>query len=114
MLSPHPAAGLPCSLPAHLHASELLPAGGTLGDRLGRRLPNSPQGRVLVNQLSVLIGMPMSFLVLKGEELWYSGGKMGMASMPAAAAMGEYHDPLARLTACLPFIMPGASMPLPT
>ncbi|PRW33724.1 MFS general substrate transporter [Chlorella sorokiniana] len=40
--------------------------GGTLGDRLGRRLPNSPHGRVLVNQFSVLIGMPMSFLLLKG------------------------------------------------
>lgn len=48
------------------HAAWCLPAGGTLGDRLGRRLPNSPHGRVLVNQFSVLIGMPMSFVLLKG------------------------------------------------
>ncbi|KAI7836114.1 hypothetical protein COHA_009993 [Chlorella ohadii] len=47
--------------------------GGTLGDRLGRRLPNSPHGRVLVNQFSVLIGMPMSFVLLKGLP---SGGDM--------------------------------------
>lgn len=44
-------------------------AGGTLGDRLGRRLPNSPHGRVLVNQFSVLIGMPLSFVLLKGEPI---------------------------------------------
>ena len=58
-----PAAAVSCF---SSHAARWLPAGGTLGDRLGRRLPNSPHGRVLVNQFSVLIGMPMSFVLLKG------------------------------------------------
>jgi MFS family permease len=40
--------------------------GGTLGDRLARRFPNSPNGRILTNQASVLIGLPLSFLLLKG------------------------------------------------
>lgn len=50
--------------------------GGTLGDRLVRRLPSSPNGRILTNQLSVLIGLPLSFLLLKG--------------LPVAASMEAY------------------------
>jgi hypothetical protein len=45
-------------------------AGGTLGDRLARRFPNSPNGRILTNQASVLIGLPLSFLLLKGARGW--------------------------------------------
>lgn len=33
---------------------------------MARKLPNSPNGRILTNQLSVLIGLPLSCLVLKG------------------------------------------------
>ncbi|KAL4436794.1 hypothetical protein ABPG75_003933 [Micractinium tetrahymenae] len=50
--------------------------GGTLGDRLVRRLPSSPNGRILTNQLSVLLGLPLSFLLLKG--------------LPMAASMDAY------------------------
>ena len=42
-------------------------AGGTLGDKMARKLPNNPNGRILTNQLSVLIGLPLSFLLLKGK-----------------------------------------------
>lgn len=34
---------------------------------MARKLPNSPNGRILTNQLSVLIGLPLSFLLLKGK-----------------------------------------------
>ena len=50
-------------------------AGGTLGDYFGRRLPNSPNGRILTNQFSVLIGLPASFVVLKGRAGWGLCGK---------------------------------------
>jgi hypothetical protein len=34
---------------------------------MARKLPNNPNGRILTNQLSVLIGLPLSFLLLKGK-----------------------------------------------
>ncbi|EFN58437.1 hypothetical protein CHLNCDRAFT_140406 [Chlorella variabilis] len=49
--------------------------GGTLGDRMARKLPNSPNGRILTNQLSVLIGLPLSCLVLKGLPVGVDMGR---------------------------------------
>jgi len=49
------------------------PVGGTLGDRMARNLPNSPNGRILTNQLSVLIGLPLSFVLLKGGKVHGQG-----------------------------------------
>lgn len=51
--------------------------GGTIGDKLGRRLPNSPNGRVLTNQFSVFAGLPMSFLLLKGMRQQDRAGSGG-------------------------------------
>ena len=53
--------------PACRAACLLTTAGGTLGDKMARKLPNNPNGRILTNQLSVLIGLPLSFLLLKGK-----------------------------------------------
>ena len=51
----------------HLISMCAATAGGTLGDKMARQLPNTPNGRILTNQLSVLIGLPLSFLLLKGK-----------------------------------------------
>ena len=47
---------------------------------MARKLPNNPNGRILTNQLSVLIGLPLSFLLLKGKQ----AGTVLFSSRPPA------------------------------